>query len=77
MTEEMEGKKRISVYVDVNLYERIAKDAKRLGLGVSPYFCVAASEYLKQNSVTDLALMMQQIIDQSQVDRSGLEEGAD
>lgn len=55
------GKVRCNVYLDEKLYQRMFEDAKRLGIGPSAYVSVAVSEYLKQNTVTDLADLLRQL----------------
>lgn len=49
-----ETKKRVNVYVDLEQYELIQKEAKKLGLSTSAFFNVAAAQYIQQSSVTQM-----------------------
>lgn len=56
-----EGKKRVNVYMDEELYAKISKETKRLGISMSAFFNIAGAQYLQMNSVMDLVSYLDKI----------------
>lgn len=54
-------KVRRNIYIDKELVEKANEDAQRLGISFSAYVSVAISEYIKQNSISDLASFVKQL----------------
>lgn len=50
-------KERISLYVTKEMKDRIVSLADEMGISVSAFLLVAVNDYIKQNSVVELADM--------------------
>ena len=50
-------KERISLYVSKEMKDRIVSMADEMGISVSAFLLVAVNDYIKQNSVVELADM--------------------
>ena len=50
-------KERISLYVSKEMKDRIVSLADEMGISVSSFLLVAVNDYIKQNSVVELAYM--------------------
>lgn len=58
----MDNKKdRINIYVSKELKERIYKKAEELGISASSYIVVAINDYMKQESVVEMADMFKEL----------------
>ena len=59
----METKKRDRININVNsdFKELVIKKADEMGISVSAYIIIAVNEYIKQNSVTDMAIMFKEL----------------
>lgn len=52
---------RININVNSDFKELVIKKANEMGISVSAYIIVAVNEYIKQNSVTDMAIMFKEL----------------
>jgi len=52
---------RININVNSDFKERVIKKANEMGISVSAYIIIAVNEYIKQNSVTDMAIMFKEL----------------
>lgn len=59
----METKKRDRININVNsdFKDLVIKKANEMGISVSAYIIIAVNEYIKQNSVTDMAIMFREL----------------
>ena len=61
----MENKKsdreRMNVYISTDLKNKIANKADELGITMSAFIAICVNEYLKQDSVVDLAAMYKEL----------------
>ena len=52
---------RININVNSDFKELVIKKANEMGISVSAYIIIAVNEYIKQNSVTDMAIMFKEL----------------
>ena len=58
---ETKKRDRININVNSDFKELVIKKADEMGISVSAYIIIAVNEYIKQNSVTDLAIMFKEL----------------
>jgi len=58
---ETKKRDRININVNSDFKELVIKKADEMGISVSAYIIIAVNEYIKQNSVTDMAIMFKEL----------------
>ena len=58
---ETKKRDRININVNSDFKDLVIKKANEMGISVSAYIIIAVNEYIKQNSVTDMAIMFKEL----------------
>jgi len=58
---ETKKRDRININVNSDFKDLVIKKANEMGISVSAYIIIAVNEYIKQNSVTDMAIMFREL----------------
>lgn len=48
------NKTRMSLYIDIDVKDKVKESADKLGITINGFINVAINEYIKQNSLTDM-----------------------
>lgn len=62
-----EQKLRVNVYLSADMKDKAEKKAKSMGISVSGLMSVALNEYIKQDSVTEMAEIFKKMQSQQQL----------